>query len=704
MGSKQKKTITDSKISKENGASTKNASSTKHKPIAAPGKPSSVQKPVVERSDKPSIQTDKTKVVKRIDSRSVTKVAVKTTPRVELKQVIKRTDSQLAAKTTAAPKTRTSIPLKASHTVKVPLKATHLQPVLKISQPPTQASKGVVPISTKNVMNQIHNVTVSSPPPIRRDVSVEQTSNENDAIGSSLRGRTRTRTLEKDEIVFLKDHHPPAIERTIVKSQAKSLDLPAESVNVEVKQPITFEVTFDEDKSSKLEARIEQQLTVVPKIDEPIEDEADDYEDDFDSYESDFESASMNSSRSRKSSTSAVSSSALGESSEDDTEGSEAHIAEMINATGSKAVLHKVEEEREHDSGAFDLRPPDSLHAFHNTSAKSDNEDGHLFDISSDAQNDSGIEYNLNPRSPRPKPQVRNNMIAASTMQNSGASVTERSQKNDIIKAPSMSPKIEAFYKRGNDLMKKISLDTMSYVLFDFKPIAYEQFMRIYGRSNTLQASAQTHNNVVNQEAQTDTTKVETAWTQCPVSYTVDHILSSEFADCKRGSGHIGTKLPKSANGKSRDMDDCIKILNSFDRKGSNIKEDSNKANVNHDDLNRFLQESLITISQINSRRDRHLRLKHSNMPQTDGFFSLKTSCVPELGQLQIAKIHGQPNLPNFLFSLHHSQSDGLSFITVWNVSEPDKPVCFLSSWSRIVCFEVHINMKGVVCAGLEDG
>jgi hypothetical protein len=357
----------------------------------------------------------------------------------------------------------------------------------------------------------------------------------------------------------------------------------------------------------------------------------------------------------------------------------------------------KVEEERELDSGTFDLKPSDS-HNFQYGSSRLDIDDGHIFDekdTSSEAQNDSGIEYNMHVKSP--------NLAQKPSTLFSSVSSTDCS--NDSKISSNAPVKISAFYKRGEELMKKISLDTMNFVLFDFKPIAYEQFMRLFGSSNTVQISAQTHNNAINQETQTDVTQTETIWTQFPINYTINHITGPEFIDCKRGFGRID---PISTNKHSQKyLTDSIEFLNRFDMKQQQQRHRSNELavkNINHDELSRFLQESLITISNITTQHEFGKHLEKSSLSFSSGCMRIKYPIGSNLGELATTQILASSNLPNFLFSLHDDIVNKLGFIAVWNVCDETQPICVLSSWSHIVCFEIHTNMKGVIVGGLEDG
>lgn len=143
------------------------------------------------------------------------------------------------------------------------------QPIKSVYEP-----KPVVQISEKNVMNTIHNVTVISPPTLRKEYSPDTA-----VVTVEVpiqRERTKTRTLEPDEILVLKQK-PAEENKTDVNIQS-----------VVVKEPVAFEINFELPKKP-LHATPDQ---IQPTQDTLVED---DYEEDFESYESDFESCSQSS-------------------------------------------------------------------------------------------------------------------------------------------------------------------------------------------------------------------------------------------------------------------------------------------------------------------------------------------------------------------------------------------------------------------------
>lgn len=249
---------------------------------------------------------------------------------VKPSQSIHASINQLPTKNTAVPiGTKNTISVKSTIPTDKPkivasITTLKRQPVKAVYEP-----KPLVHISEKNVMNTIHNVTVLSPPRIRKEYPQEQIDVSVEPVAQ--RERTKTRTLEPDEIIILKS-------KPVVEDKS--------DVNFTIiKEPVAFEINFEMPSKS---ANIE---TVEIKKNQ-IEDVSteDDYEEDFESYESDFESYSRSSPSSSSSHTSEPLSSQSDSDNPDD-------IASMHNIAAKQlleGIIRKDDEEA--DSGTFELK------------------------------------------------------------------------------------------------------------------------------------------------------------------------------------------------------------------------------------------------------------------------------------------------------------------------------------------------------------
>lgn len=52
-----------------------------------------------------------------------------------------------------------------------------------------------------------------------------------------------------------------------------------------------------------------------------------------------------------------------------------------------------------------------------------------------------------------------------------------------------MFQEAEVARKRGEELLSMISLDAITYHIFELPPISYEEYIQIFGRANTKQVS-----------------------------------------------------------------------------------------------------------------------------------------------------------------------------------------------------------------------
>lgn len=649
---------------------------------------------------------------------------------------------------------RSTAPLKASHAI-----------VVKTNAPTS--------ISSKNVMNQVHNVTVSSPPPVRRDTALvemepeqrtEQTVMEHEQLQRqkykeqqrqkreleerqrkeqekrirqqmgdqenqqakeqqngqqseepAKRGRTLTRTLEENEIVLLKPK--PNGESMPLTNGSEPQSLVSESTPVEIKPAVSFEVMLDNANKvgkphvkTKSSERIQSPVTLNGN--DASENESEDYEDDFESYESDFESEVTDE-----------------EDDEDDEEEEEESQDETSLSSGksdtddnvvSTASRHPFEtghsiENSEFDSGSFEMKVLSSR-------ARERNEERGKIDSTApnhriEVQNDSGIENFSNTANaliPTQNGQMNSLELNNKTfdnisdIENEGVNSLDAASKGNSGKINKTKSRLA---KRGEELLNKITLDNMNYVLFDYKPIPYEVFMKIYGNSNTVQVAVQTHNDRIDQECQSDVIATRTSWSQYPISFYTEHIERTDFDDYKIGCGSV---TEQNIDGPSENLDKTceysLNLIQSMTVKmnsSNELKEEKdNKTilNIDYDNLNRFLLESEMTLSRIFNVhvQKRWRKLNEPILPISSGFLTLNPKF--NLANKRIHRTFATDALPGFLFTLHRESGSELNVIAMWNLISLRSPVCLLSVWSKVLCLEIHPKIKDIVFAGLDDG
>lgn len=536
---------------------------------------------------------------------------------------------------------------KSLHTVtnkSQPLRATYVPP----KKPPK--------ISDKNVMNTVHNVTVASPPSVRRELPSTY-DDTFDLVEPLDRRRTRTRTLEPDEIIILKHR----------ANDKETTSTPA-TMAVEIKEPVAFEIKFEEEKPK---STITKKTTGATVND-------DDYDDDFESYESDFESGS--------STASSVPSTATDESLPASQSHSKSTSTESLhhkdqNEIAATNLRKSQEDERQLDSGAFELKAQVERSQMDSIDERQSQ---------SDEQNDSGIGYNSASVTPKP--------ITTSV----GVESYRLQQPNAIHRNPAATTN-----KRGLELMQKITLDTMTYSIFEMKPIPYEYYMRVYGHVNSTQMATQTNEMHSDQDAQTDVRLMQNVWTQWPPKFSSKDTVSLSFHQDRLGYG-IEDEDGCYAAKQNRSLYD--ESLHQMARLKSNRALAATVLRpgtvIDYNRLSLFLQKCAITVSGLLPDHNQRHREEHrrSWVSCADGYFALDSAAMPTVRMLY-ANAMGK----NFLYTVHEEQPSPTDdtpkiCVFVWNLLAPAKPVYRLAGWGRICCLEISSNVCDIVVAGLDDG
>lgn len=532
-----------------------------------------------------------------------------------------------------------SVPVKKLSFTKpiIPTKTIKPNPTKIVPKKPTLRtvpikSKPVVPpvpppkVSKNNVMNKVHNVTVSSPPSQRKEEP------------SLNRTRSLTRTLEPHEILVLNKTTDGHFGQSVEKDSLESSEIKPIPI---VKEPVAFEIKFEDEKSKK---------------EEPEDDE---YESDFESYESDFETGSSAPEEEEEEQTPTES------ESEDTSSSSSPDLTPQTNK----------DEERKLDSGNYELR-------IQREKQQMDSIDEG--EINSDDRNDSGLGYSA--------------LLKNGLRLEPNSNVINIHADTDVEESLRDDRQVVRKNTRGDQLMKKITLDIMSFSLFELKPIPYDVYMKMYGNSNSSQNSSQTNDDLMDQDTQTDSQSMNTIWTQFPPSFTQKGL-----------SENMGRLYQQERIGVGDG--DCIESSGVTDfekglmdlKKGERIAETHNLP-IDFERMNLFLQKSSVTISNILDKKLKIRNLKKTVIPLSQGYFNLNTTQL-FLEQTKITKIYSNQNVPNLVLTVHEGSSkDFDSLICVWNITDPKTPFKILSCWSSISCIEIHSDHPDVIIAGMTDG
>lgn len=259
---------------------------------------------------------------------------------------------------------------------------------------------------------------------------------------------------------------------------------------------------------------------------------------------------------------------------------------------------------------------------------------------------------------------------------------------------------------RGLEIMKKISLDTMAYSIFEQKPVAYEYYMKIYGHSNTSQSSTQTFDDKIDQECQTSSISQSTIWTQWPPHYTTKEIDSSRYQQERLGFGNVD--MIEKYNFEDNTLDSSLQKINklSGNTRKVNQFESTSSRPIDYEQLNLFLMKMTITITNINngiSSVTKHL--SSSNIPGSQGSYELSSLYEGVLKDTKVRHLYANYAHLNIMYVLHCGlTNEDSNYISKWNLLDTNRPLNILTSWGSIECLEVHSKIQDVVFAGLSDG
>ncbi|KAG5680183.1 hypothetical protein PVAND_009708 [Polypedilum vanderplanki] len=586
---------------------------------------------------------------------------------------------------------------------------------VKVLSRVSSVDKTPIALNKKNVMNTVHNVTVASPPTsagkARSTSMINVREVENAEIRAVNHSRSRTRTIAPEESLLY--------QQNLLSSSHQSNEI--ENKNVMIKHnPVAYEINFDDEKKSKklmtkqkslneekihpkiikqksmiredqkkelkreksiieapmksierqksmikdqlkaqnsktLRKPLEKQKTVIeselppPSLNppsssiqlEPEEDE-ENYESDFESYESDFEVEPS-------------------EEEEQSTDNNESEVNDNF-VEQTTQINDKIDKERI-DSGSFEMSVKKSATP---SSAQYDSIDDTV------NSHDSGISY----------------------------------EDLNALNKRLFSPKVYEFYKRGEELMKKITFDEMTFDLFEQKPIPYEVFMSVYGQRGMTQTSTQSDSNTIDAEIQTEIYTKTSAWTQFPAKFTkegLEMFNSKQYNEEKLGVGIEIFDFIEEKNEKE-ELDKSISAINNF----SNDYETLNvptTINYNTADLNKFLQNASITISNIiESKANKNRELTPSKISISRGYLQLKYTEIEILRNTIVTKIYTNLCLNNFLITIHKSTSNNQTLMCLWNIFQINQPLRIFTTWNNIKCIEIHPQQHDFIVGGCDDG
>lgn len=369
-----------------------------------------------------------------------------------------------------------------------------------------------------------------------------------------------------------------------------------------------------------------------------------DYEDDFDSYESDFEVYTSETS----SSTEAIQNFS---SSTSDSEEKPVIIEDKrINSAGN-------DEERKLDSGAFDLTEQKYKQVLHNIKESVENE--------KEKFSDSSSSNNVNSLPDEGFEEVKSLSGENSCFIN--FSSAQKKLKQSKIEAKQR--------KRGEEILNMIKLDSYNFTLLDLAPMTYERYIKLYGQQNAVQASAQTGDDDVHEECQTDKIIKHDKWTQAPIQFSNFNVSQPNYLKVYKqeflgvGSGELG----------------------------------ENNAEINFNIKNILkAAQMLVTLLQENYNNS-FKNMQNSELPDLSiGYIECNTT-IPLLKDTLVTHVAYNTNIPSLFLTVHEQKMklEKQSFLCTWYLSNLDQPENIFVSYSKITCSCVHGKF---IISGSDDG
>ncbi|XP_072941363.1 uncharacterized protein [Epargyreus clarus] len=576
-----------------------------------------------------------------------------------------------------------------------------------LSPSSSQKSKSQIKMATKTPTQRntkrlvLTNVTVSSPV-VKRRLNLEEKESPRASVEERkqsastsknvpkeplpARQRTKTRTLEEDEVKILTPE--------VIDNNAAMQDLSRKLAA----KPKAFFVDLDE--------KPKEMKVAVKETNKSSEDEVS-YEDDFESYESDFESYHSE------------------DHSNASTQSGEASGEDELEIKPDEEVTSKEvkDEEKMLDSGNFELR--ESQRSARKPVMDFILEGAEVSEATEDKKaslTDEGF-------------QEMSSSSTVSSMRIVHTEVLDRPLFIDFTKSKENKRKRKVFERlkqRARDILSMVTLHEISYSLFEMKPIPYDLYMATFGRKNYTQTAVQTFEDGNTVEIQTDEIFNDNKWTQFPVEFSKNIIFDDDnVSKCVREDDFEGkfnflidpdVNNSKMAENEEYKMNPLKLFLEQKDGAGSHAfpeemyttKLKNKEFNVNK--LRKFLKKSegiISSILNLNAGSSETLNLvKTSKLPFSRGYLNISTKNITDekLIYLKYTKTIGvaiSETKDNLIMTFHKKQqSDTIKcVICLWDTSVARcEPLKVLKATDNVVIGRYRGNTNGIFVAGLQDG
>ncbi|XP_071451242.1 cytoplasmic dynein 2 intermediate chain 1-like [Hetaerina americana] len=249
--------------------------------------------------------------------------------------------------------------------------------------------------------------------------------------------------------------------------------------------------------------------------------------------------------------------------------------------------------------------------------------------------------------------------------------------------------------ERGRKLLQMITLDEISYSLFELPPIPYDAFMKCRGHLNTKQISTQTNEDSHSEGTQTDYIPMVDVWTQKPPVITLNDKEGTKSHPLLLDSGSWA-RLGRFMESAGEVM--AILLEEQWNNSGSFSLEGSSQSSP--------LSKISIKLGQSGSS-DSSWKSLLASRPVTSVCFCKTRSNL-------LLCCHGPSRNPeNTRIHMADTDVNGVkvgsqsSLLSVWSVSEPSHPYKLLCCQGFVAraCFQEGIDDYGqLLFAGSEDG
>ena len=314
---------------------------------------------------------------------------------------------------------------------------------------------------------------------------------------------------------------------------------------------------------------------------------------------------------------------------------------------------------------------------------------------------DSG-SYEMSTRKPPTPPSAHYDSIDDTiNSHDSGISYDELNIHNKHIS------KTAELYKRGEELMKKITFDEINFSIFETKPIAYEAFMSLYGgQINMFQASTQSESMQSVDEVQTEPIINTHVWTQFPAKFTLsglEFINSKLYNEEKLGVGEeLHEQVDLTVKDETEKFSQFINAINNFSKTEEMKSNKHLTFNVAH--LNKFVNNAALTIENVIEKQSKQQELNSSKISISRGFTALKFNDINALHDTTIKKLYTNSTINNFICTVHKKKSSVQNILCLWDILNMKRPMKIFNSWSDVKCIEMHDQQRDVIIGGCNDG